>query len=76
MTEVFGTIWRPVETAPKDARILAWCIFPAGGEVRFVTWRSDYYNGAWMAYGCPQEVTHWMPVPPPPNSPADRKGEA
>lgn len=43
-------------------RCLGWCLFPAGAEWREVEWLGDN----WTAYGLRQEVTHWLPMPPPP----------
>lgn len=63
--------WQPIETAPNErgAKILGWCVFPAGAEVRFCENRRPFVGSkeaVWEAYGLPQKVTHWMPLPPPP----------
>lgn len=57
--------WKSIETAPKDpwSKFLLWATFIAGAEVRIVT-RDPL--GRMMAYGCSQEGTHWMPLPPAP----------
>jgi hypothetical protein len=62
--------WMPIETLPADVRrFLGWCVFPAGAEARMIDGRRDEIgNGAFYAYGCRQDVTHWMPLPEPPLS--------
>ena len=62
-TPSFG-VWQPIETAPKDgskvligwscngSRRLAWCI-------------SEKWQNEYRAYSQP---THWMPLPPAPQS--------
>ncbi len=65
--------WQPIETAPKDrwSRVLGWCVFPAGAEVRIVTLAGFCHaTGAaqWRAHDITQSVTHWMALPPPPAS--------
>jgi hypothetical protein len=63
--------WQPIETAPRDGnRFLGWCVFPAGAEPRFVVWTM----GGFYAYGCQQDVTHWLPgVDTPPLSSTSRE---
>lgn len=60
--------WASIETAPKDGtRILG---FSARSKayrrpIRIVYWHRD---GSWMADPCdPAKVTHWMPLPAPPD---------
>jgi hypothetical protein len=58
--------WQPIETAPKDAHILAWNGAFHCCEV--VRWRA---NSGWVVGwdGMPnKDVTHWMPLPEPPES--------
>jgi len=55
--------WRDIESAPKDAMILA----HADGMVRLVMWEA----GRWVQVGKTIEhgwfePLHWMPLPPPP----------
>lgn len=65
--------WKPIDTAPKarGTRIIGWCKFPAGQEVRIIenspAYMSDPEAVLWEAYGCPQDVTHWMPLPDAPH---------
>lgn len=65
--------WRDMSTAPveRGARILGWCVYPAGAECRIVVNSPPYMSpkGAirWEAYGISQNVTHWMPLPPKPH---------
>lgn len=57
--------WCDMADAPQKGSILGWCEFPAGAETRLVTWA----RGGWWAYGMPQHVIRWRPVPqliPPP----------
>lgn len=64
--------WQPIETAPTErgAKILGWCVYPAGAEVRLCQNVPAYTARAgatsWDAHGCIQKVTHWMPLPAPP----------
>ena len=70
--------WQPIETAPKDGtRVL---VFGFGDDFEVVRWTPDAgliapglpFNrtGAWKTsqdgWLLPNEVTHWMPLPPPP----------
>jgi hypothetical protein len=70
--------WQPIETAPKDGSvILLWRYYPIAGkwvdgaeyECEFVALGSAYCqfekNGA---YGEDAAVSHWMPLPPPPEA--------
>lgn len=64
--------WQPIETAPKDGRVVLWSrkgTVVAGfyDELnvlhpwRFVD-RAGFVNGMGASYG----PDHWMPLPPPP----------
>lgn len=72
MQTIKSTEWQPIGTAPKDQRILAWCVFGGGAEARVCKWMpwmlayGDGEGGQWYAHGCGQSVTHWMPLPAPP----------
>ena len=67
--------WQPIETAPKDARIIVW----DGFDVCI----AKFIGRDWISFGCdgpailsqsdsgtdyqePGIVTHWMPLPEPP----------
>lgn len=76
MTEVFGTIWRSIETAPKDgtailltdARVLAWTHVAGWDEYQFRGetcwgWGRDDCDTFWHH----DMFTHWMPLPAPPS---------
>jgi hypothetical protein len=69
--------WRPIESAPKDGtRILAWR--PELGEPYIVRWAVDEPFGDVETWTTDSEgpgysseladVTHWMPLPPSPES--------
>lgn len=62
--------WLPIETAPKekDITILGW----DGYEAATLGWFHD--NDTWGQISdsgrlTSFEPTHWMPIPPPPNTP-------
>lgn len=66
-------MWQPIETAPKDGRMVllypsgCWCEEDDRGEVGY--WCQDF-GGEWISMG-PQAQdfsghTHWMPLPEPP----------
>jgi hypothetical protein len=59
--------WKPIETAPKDGSdVLIWCYTGEIGVAHFdsatFAWWSDLSTRE-----CP-DPTHWMPLPPPPES--------
>jgi hypothetical protein len=69
--------WQPIETAPKDGKILAWC--PQRGVCAPAYWNEDKYaknpRPYWTHWGermCgtlatrKDQPTHWMPLPEPP----------
>jgi hypothetical protein len=63
--------WQLIETAPniRGVRIIGWCVFPLGAEAREVKGyipldREDAVQ--WFYGSVLQNVTHWMPLPPPP----------
>lgn len=74
MTEVFGTMWRPIETAPKDGTTILAIEQPVDEQGNLV--RPDYmavnwntHHRGWVGMGLHFESfnpDHWMPVPPPP----------
>lgn len=55
--------WRPIETAPKDGRLLLMC-----RESGFCAFIGHFEYGAWMEgeTGILRDPTHWMPLPEPP----------
>lgn len=68
-------MWQPIETAPKDGRVIVirhnrgtWRYREDPGNICCVCvyWSSD----RWEQFGPdsfdPKSVTHWMPLPPPP----------
>lgn len=64
--------WRPIETAPKDKRVLVW----SGQELYAARWAKNPYTNdeAWIVAEWGEDgdqalvrPTHWMPLPEPPN---------
>ena len=63
--------WQPIETAPKDKRVLE--LLPKSG-VASGEWNSfgnDWWCGMCGGYECDsafddEQPTHWMPLPSPP----------
>jgi hypothetical protein len=69
--------WQPIETAPKDGtRILGYFPRNAGYasrlDVQPIAW-VGWGGGVWETLGggkpLDSEITHWMPLPPPPRCP-------
>jgi FtsZ-binding cell division protein ZapB len=59
------SLWRPIETAPKDETRVLLFVPPYGPT----TGHRGSVSGAWRCHSVlNQEVqpTHWMPLPPPP----------
>lgn len=67
--------WQPIETAPKDGtEILAFgraeyerTLYAKGHHVCW--WEGQQETGYWSGRDgdCDYRITHWMPLPPPPN---------
>jgi hypothetical protein len=66
--------WRPIETAPKDTRVLVYATLrgsslgghDCGKWVVIAAWETEY--GCWVdGSQCTPEPTHWMPLPSPPS---------
>lgn len=66
MTEPKALVWQPIETAPKEIRVLV-----GGGDCPYVhenMLRCFGVSGcAWGGLGNKQQPTHWMPMPAPPH---------
>lgn len=69
--------WQPIETAPRDRRVLLWGRYWSDGQ----GWFSDALSGWWSAelerweangglhsYSFGVRPTHWMPLPAPPQT--------
>jgi hypothetical protein len=56
--------WQPISTAPKDGTVVLFAI--RGERHPFMGRADDFWNNAWWL----EQATHWMPIPPPPTSPA------
>jgi len=61
----FSGSWHPIETAPKDGTII---IVYEPGFYQTAAWEANEFkagwsnaSGSWLG-----DVTHWMPLPPPP----------
>ena len=65
--------WQPIETAPKDSEVLLWVDIAVGNPLVIQgCWFSDEEMGesGWIdVNGEVHEVTHWMPLPDPPEAP-------
>mgnify|MGYP007022326067 CR=1 FL=1 len=59
--------WKPIETAPKGRTVIlaAHEFWRGAGLIHWLdgSW-CHYVDGTKVAY--PQRLTHWMPLPPPP----------
>lgn len=66
--------WQPIETAQRKRgmRVIGWCTFPAGAEARevkcHVPLNEPSAKPTWFYGSIVQTVTHWMPLPAPPDS--------
>ena len=70
------TDWQPIETAPKDGTTVLISGPTRSGKKRFIhaaAWRLHDSGSAYVeVWKCPvgivfdDDVTHWMPLPPPP----------
>jgi len=58
--------WQPIETAPKDGTLVLVCVNSQNFEKPFVYIRGWYPSFGWDGDGA-EKVTHWMPLPEPPN---------
>lgn len=66
MTHQLEMFWRSIETVPKDGSLFIACYIDATC-VRILRWDSQY-DEAEDEYGNHvYNLTHWMPVPDPPN---------
>ena len=70
----FDLTWQPIDTAPKDRRILAYGLigFESKPGISTIKWNSTYSewnadpNEATEYSPEPCDVTHWVPLPEPP----------
>lgn len=71
-------VWRDIETAPRGQRVMVWIADKEASEnIAFakVWFHSDGtlgggaegFNGKW-------DLTHWMPLPPPPGIVGEKGG--
>ena len=57
--------WQDIETAPKDGRdILVWVNSP--GSALVANWHEGFWYCLDLGFGV--AVTHWMPLPNPPEA--------
>jgi hypothetical protein len=50
--------WEPIDSVPPDIdEVLGWCLVPSGDQPRIVV----RIGHGWWAYGCQQNVTHYLP---------------
>lgn len=55
--------WQPIESAPKDGRILGWDGFEVESLERFGEFWGQISDSGRVTVS---EPTHWMPLPEPP----------
>lgn len=75
MTTDTWPAWQPIETAPRDGRLLLvwWPEFAklyGHGATVVAAWRDDMYwqAGNYHTFGLRNTPpSHWLPLPPPPN---------
>ena len=70
------TDWQPIETAPKDGTSILVTIFHDDGSYwgQDIVWWDDWtkfwasggYDWMKVKYDDTENITHWMPLPPPP----------
>jgi hypothetical protein len=63
--------WQPIQTAPKDARVMLWLDGPIRAPKpvfgRWIQPANPRIPGFWMTEGGGSaKPTHWMPLPDPP----------
>lgn len=78
-----GMDWQPIATAPTDgSRILVGRAADASIGRHALVAEAWFNQGRWVhgpfhapePIGCPTDpITHWQPLPPPPDSPSERK---
>ena len=68
-------MWQLIETAPKDGTVIDLWNAACGCRVENASW----FGGVWIAPDAPihedDDVTHWMPLPEPPSSNGEVRGE-
>lgn len=52
--------WQPIETAPKDGRVIL------GFHENYGIEKTWFFRKTWGKNSCSWEPTHWMPLPEPP----------
>ena len=60
--------WQPIETAPKETRVLGWCpsegiSFPTIMAVVMDEVTNEWWPDTWESLDSPIQPTHWMPLP-------------
>lgn len=56
-------MWQPIETAPKDGRLIK---AKNGSSVYLAQYVEEHTHGWETEKGTWVNPTHWMPLPPPP----------
>ena len=62
--------WQPIETAPRGQHLLLWVDVSIGPPLVVQgCWYQDGSDDGWIDHhGVPLPVSHWMPLPAPPQS--------
>lgn len=58
--------WQPIETAPKNKPVLVYA--PGYYDLPEIICRCEYHKDAGWTIDDIRNVTHWQPLPPPPES--------
>ena len=73
VSSVAPAAWQPIKTAPKDGSWIIVCVVENGTAYRPSVGIWDFEREAWSdGLNCGEwPVTHWMPLPPPPQETND-----
>jgi hypothetical protein len=67
--------WQPIETAPKDGTNVLVLWRYGGCSVLFCRHDGFWDDGDFNSSIPESDLTHWMPLPPPPTNSTPTKGE-
>ncbi len=64
--QVPASQWQPIETAPKDCHVLVFCPDDHNDPFRVAWFSSSWEEPFSHGEVVDSNMTHWMPIPPPP----------